>query len=66
MMKLTDYFQLSLEERIAREAALPKAKPTTDKPYTLEDYYAIGDCSSFLEQLRAYQLADVLGKYKLF
>ena len=26
----------------------------------------VSDASSFLEYLRAYQLSDILGKYKLF
>ena len=40
------------------------SKPS--KEYSLEDYYGIEDACSFLEQLRAYQLSDILGKYKLF
>ena len=62
-MKNTDYFMLTLEERISRE---PKRKQVEGVEYTLEDYYHIEDACSFLEQLRAYQLADILGKYKLF
>ncbi len=69
-MKNEEYFQLSIEQRIAREKALsirnPKKEKSPDLEYTLADYYETGDTSSFLEQLRAYQLADVLGKYKLF
>jgi len=61
-MKDTDYFMLSLEQRIARVSK----KIQTERKYTLEDYYGIEDSCSFLEQLRAYQLADILGKYKLF
>jgi len=68
-MRNEEYFQLSLEQRIAREKAIsiryPKEK-SMELEYTLQDYYATGDTSSFLEQLRAYQLADILGKYKLF
>ena len=63
-MKGTDYFMLTLEERIAR---IPKKeKVSKGSKYSLEDYYNIEDACSFLEQLRAYQLADILGKYKLF
>ena len=69
-MKLTDYFQLTLEERIAREKArgIMRAlkEKSLDKQYTLEDYYETGDSISFLEQLRSYQLTKILGKYKLF
>lgn len=69
-MRTTEYFQLSLEDRIAREKArsilYPSKPKELDHKYTLADYYKIGDTSSFLEQLRAYQLADILGKYKLF
>jgi len=68
-MKNEEYFQLSLEQRISRERALSIRHPKEKSPeleYTLADYYATGDTSSFLEQLRAYQLADILGKYKLF
>lgn len=28
--------------------------------------YYMSDACSFLEQLRQYQLSDILGKYKLF
>ena len=56
----TEFFNLSLEERIAR--LKPKYKPTD----TFIDPYTIVDQSSLLETLRAYQLADILGKYKLF
>ena len=68
-MKLTEYFQLSLDERIAREKAreILCPKPVAEeKLYTLDDYYATGDSVNFLEQLRAYQLADILGRYKVF
>ena len=33
---------------------------------TLEEYYEIQDVVSSLERLRAYQLWDIFGKYKLF
>ena len=62
-MTTTDYFMLTIEERIAM---VPKKEKVQGKVYTLEDYYTIEDACSFLEQLRAYQLADILGKYKLF
>ena len=62
-MRNIDYFTMSLEQRIAREPAKEQVKGVI---YTLEDYYLIEDSCSFLEQLRAYQLADILGKYKLF
>ena len=68
-MKITEYFQLTINDRIAREKALsiknPKEKPK-ELEYALEDYYKTGDTCNFLEQLRAYQLADIVGKYKLF
>ncbi len=67
-MKNEEYFQLTLEQRIAREKAFSIHNPRkqTNIEYTLEDYYNTGDTSSFLEQLRAYQLSEILGKYKLF
>ena len=68
-MKLTEYYQLTLEERIARERARAIFSPKASQPskeYTLEDYYAIGDVVCSLERLRNYQLADILGKYKIF
>lgn len=68
-MKLTEYFQLSLEDREAREKArsilFPKEKEET-KEYSLEDYYEIGDTDCRLTRLRAFQLADILGKWKIF
>lgn len=73
-MRLEEYFQLSLEDRIAREQAMtmivPLEPPSTRK-YTLSDYYETGDSVSFLEKLRTYQLNDIMGrrnisKYKLF
>jgi len=59
--RLVDFFQLTLEQRIKIE----------DKNERIEysqpnNPYDIIDACSFLEQLRAYQLADILGKYKLF
>ena len=33
---------------------------------SLKEYYEIQDVVSSLERLRAYQLWDILGKYKLF
>ena len=69
-MKNEEYFQLTIEDRIAREKAIgirnPSKPKDLNKQYTLEDYYETGDTCNFLEQLRAYQLADILGKYKLF
>ena len=62
-MTTTDYFMLTLDER---RAMVTKPKVQEVAEYTLEDYYQIEDACSFLEQLRAYQLADILGKYKLF
>ena len=62
-MRNIDYFTMSLEQRIDREPAKEQVEGVV---YTLEDYYHIEDACSFLEQLRAYQLADILGKYKLF
>ena len=63
-MKLSDYFGLTIEERIIMANNQNSSKPS--KEYSLEDYYGIEDACSFLEQLRAYQLSDILGKYKLF
>ena len=73
-MKNEEYFQLTLEQRIAREKALsiryPKKKDI-ELEYTLADYYETGDSISFLEKLRTYQLNDIMSrmctsKYKLF
>ena len=33
---------------------------------SLDEYYEINDVVSSLERLRAYQLWDIFGKYKLF
>lgn len=68
-MKLTEYFQLSLEDRIAREKArsiMFFREPGIGKEYSSSDYYKINDCVCSLTRLRNYQLADILGKYKLF
>lgn len=68
-MRLTEYFQLSLEDRVAREKAtsiLKRKSTVVAQTYSIADYYNTGDTSSFLEQLRAYQLSDILGKYKVF
>ncbi len=43
-----------------------KVKKTKYKPMSLEDYYNIQDSTCQLTRLRAYQLADIFGKYKLF
>ena len=60
-MKVTEFFQLTLRQRIDREASCKvDIHVQPDNPYDIED------ACSFLEQLRAYQLADILGKYKLF
>ncbi len=53
------FFQQTIKDRI--EAGVVEyihLQPTN--PYNIED------ACSFLEQLRAYQLSDILGKYKLF
>ena len=73
-MRNEEYFQLTLEERVAREKALSLRNPKQDNPdleYTLDDYYETGDTISFLEKLRIYQLTDIMSrmgtsKYKLF
>ena len=70
-MKLEEYFQLSINDRIAREKArsimAPAQSPTIPKDkHSLEDYYSIGDTCCQLTRLRSYQLSDILGKYKLF
>ena len=53
------FYSLSLKHRKALGVA--KSKNTQpSNPYDMED------ACSFLEHLRAYQLADILGKYKLF
>ena len=59
-----NFYSLNLSARITRETSL--AKPKISQLPSLEDYYDMEDACSFLEQLRAYQLADILGKYKLF
>lgn len=71
MMKLEDYFQLTLEQRIEREERGKPRSSKVSKPCTLEEYYTITDSISFLEKLRAYQLNDIMtrmstSKYKLF
>ena len=43
-----------------------KVKKVKRKTMTLEDYYTIEDSVCQLTRLRAYQLADIFGKYKLF
>lgn len=70
-MKLEEYFQLTLEQRIERVEKVNVAKSTNVKLCTLADYYTITDSISFLEKLRAYQLNDIMSrmntsKYKLF
>jgi hypothetical protein len=70
-MKLEDYFQLTLEQRIEREE---RGKPRSSEGSslcTLKEYYTITDSISFLEKLRAYQINDIMSrmstsKYKLF
>ena len=58
------YFPIStLTVKEVREA---KVKKVVVKVMTLEDYYNIEDTVCQLTRLRSYQLADVLGKYKLF
>lgn len=69
-MKLEDYFQLTIEQRIERVERV-NTKQANTKQYTLEAYYATADSISFLEKLRAYQLNDIMSrmaisKYKLF
>lgn len=54
------FFQLTLEERIYLERNNKKQIIKILNPYNIKD------ACSFLEQLRAYQLSDILGKYKLF
>lgn len=68
-MKLEDYFQLTLEQRIER--AKKSNTSTVSKPYSLEQYYETTDSINFLEMLRAYQINDIMSrmatsKYKLF
>jgi len=42
-------------------------RPAVEAPVTsTSSLYAMSDTISFLEYLRAYQLFDILGKYKLF
>lgn len=67
-MKLEDYFQLTLEQRIERANI---KKPEVDNQCTLDEYYTIIDSISFLEKLRAYQINAIMNrmaisKYKLF
>ncbi len=49
-----------------KEVREAKVRKIVVKPMTLEDYYNIADTVCQLTRLRSYQLADVLGKYKLF
>lgn len=63
-MKLTDYFQLTIQDRIAM--AKPKPKPIQKEVVTMETYYNTSDSISLLDYIRAYQLSTILGKYKLF
>ncbi len=58
---LQGFYSLTLKER----KLIKFSKPLSKEP-TIQDYYDMEDACSFLEQLRAYQLADILGKYKLF
>jgi hypothetical protein len=70
-MKLEDYFQLTLEQRIERAEKSNTNQHQGTKLCTLDEYYAITDSISFLEKLRAYQINDIMSrmatsKYKLF
>lgn len=70
-MKREEYFQLSINDRIARERARDimssaQSLVVPEDQYSLQDYYSIGDTCCQLTRLRAYQLSDILGKYKLF
>ena len=53
------FFQQTIEDRIAL-GVVEYISLQPLNPYDIED------ACSFLEQLRAYQLSDILGKYKLF
>ena len=50
------------EEVRKAKRVIPKRVEMT----TLKEYYEIQDVVSSLERLRAYQLWDILGKYKIF
>ena len=70
-MKLEDYFQLTLEQRIERAKKQNTIHHQGTKLCTLDEYYAITDSISFLEKLRAYQITNIMNrmsisKYKLF
>jgi hypothetical protein len=68
-MKITEYFQLTITDREARENKLRASKDRERKHVketTLGEYYAIIDCTCSLARVRTYQLTDVLGKYKVF
>jgi len=49
-----------------KEVRNAKVRKVKHKIMTLEDYYNIEDSICQLTRLRAYQLADIFGKYKLF
>lgn len=64
-MKLTDYFLLTLEDRVELEEDKRKHKVASQKK--LDNYhYNINDCCCRLTMVRAWQLTDILGKYKIF
>ena len=55
------FYALSLKQRkLLGEAKRPEMVSQPSNPYNMED------ACSFLEHLRAYQLGNILGKYKLF
>jgi hypothetical protein len=59
------FFQLSLEEKKQILSNTPKLKNQSQLD-TDFDIYSINDCYNSLERLRAFQLGDIFGKYKLF
>lgn len=69
---LGDYWNWTIEQRLEMEASKSTkqlAKLTNEE--MLQDYYEIADSISFLEQIRTYQINDILSrmnasKYKLF
>jgi len=60
-MSSISFFQLSLEEKKKIIKKQQKVKIAGKS-----DWRNIEDCCNSLERLRAFQLGEILGKYKLF
>ena len=63
---MPSYITFPISTLTVKEVREAKVRKIVVKPMTLEDYYNIADTVCQLTRLRSYQLADVLGKYKLF